>query len=177
MLLTPAVQYFFFSPPTVWLLNEWNKNAILYRTAHGKRILIAPSIDGDKLARAVLKSGSRRVDWVLLSEDSPKQMQQVQALQKRVAVGQVVRPFVQAWPGEEMQAAGVSVKVGWGRLLNRQNKVWTNTGFSGGRDSVSYEISDGKLHFITAGNGRFVLYRGQVLDNQRNATRRLSLAP
>lgn len=174
MLLAPALQYFFFSPPTVWLLNEWNKNAILYRTSHGKRILVAPALDGEKLARAVLKSGARRVDWVLLSEDTPKQRQQVQALQQRVEVGQVVRPFAQVWPGEEMQAAGVSVKVLWGQLLNRQNKVWTNAGFSGGRDSVSYEITDGNITFITAANGRFVLYLGQVLDNQRNATRRLS---
>ena len=177
VLLAPSVQYFFFNPPTVWLLNEWNKNAILYRTADGKRILVAPAIDGDKLARAVLKSGARRVEWVLLSEDSPKQMQQVQELQKRVAVGQVVRPFAQVWPGDNMQAAGVSVQVQWGKLLNRQNKVWTNAGFSGGRDSVSYEITDGKLRFVTAGNGRFVLYQGHVLDNQRNATRRLALTP
>ncbi len=174
MVLAPAVQIFFFNPPAVWLLNEWNKNALLYRTARGKRILIAPAIDGEKLARAVLKSGARRVDLVLLSEDSAKQKQAVQELQKRVKVGQVVCPFAQVWPGEEMQAAGVSVRVEWGRLLNRQKKLWTNAGFSGGRDSVSYEITDGKLRFTTAGNGRFVLYQGQVLDNLRNATRRRS---
>lgn len=175
MLLAPAAQYVFFNPPTVWLLNEWNKNAALYRTADGTRFLFGAGIDGDKLARAVLKSGARTLDAVFISEDTEKQLKEVRDLQKYIKVKKVVLPFTDMWPEDEMCLDGQNIIARWGVLLNRKGNLWSNRGYSGGRDSVSYEVDDGKINFTVAANARFIVRGGAVLDNRRNATRRVHL--
>lgn len=175
ILLAPAVQYLFFNPPTVWLLNEWNKNAVLYRAPDGTRILFGAAIDGDKLARAVFKSGARKLDAVLISEDAQKQLKEVEELKERVKVGRVLAPFEDTWPGDETEIAGVKIKTEWGLLLNREKKLWTNRGYSGGRDSVSYALEDGKVKFTAAANARFIVSDGKVYDNKRNATEKIRL--
>ena len=175
MLLALAAQYAFFNPPTVWLFNEWSKNAALYRASDGTRFLFGAGIDGDKLARAVLKSGARTLDAVFISEDTEKQLKEVRNLQKHIKVKKVVLPFADMWPGEEMRLNGQNITARWGVLLNRKGKLWANRGYSGGRDSVSYEVDDGKINFTVAANARFIVRGGEVLDNRRNATRRLHL--
>lgn len=170
-----GVQYAFFNPPTVWLMNEWNKNAVLLRTPGGVRILVGAALDGDKLARAVLKSGSTQLDAVLISQDTAKQLQHVQKLQKHIRVGRVITPFQDIWPGEQTAIHGVTVRAQWGVLLNRSGRLWANRGYSGGRDSVSYELLYKNQALTVAGNERFVWWNGAVVDNWRNATRRLNL--
>lgn len=174
VLLAPAVQYVFFNPPTVWLLNEWNKNAVLFRAPNGARILFGAAIDADKLARAVLKSGARKVDAVLIGEDVQKQLKEVEELQNRIQVGRVLAAFKDTWPGDETEIAGVKIKTEWGLLLNREKKLWTNRGYSGGRDSLSYELTDGKVNFTAAANARFIVSGGEVRDNKRNATEKIT---
>ena len=170
-----CVQYIFFNPPTVWLLNEWNKNAVLLRTPGGKRLLIGAEIDGKKLARAVLRSGGRSLDGVLLSEDVSKQLKNVQTLQTQIKVRQVVRAFEDIWPGEEINLGSFSVRAAWGILLNKQKELWTNRGFSGKQDSLSYDISYKKINFTVAGNERFILHQNKLIQNAQNVTRTVKL--
>lgn len=172
--LALVVQYAFFNRPTVWLLNEWNKSAILLRMPDGTRVLFGAAIDGEKLARAVLSSGARSLDAVLISEDVSAQSAQIKALSAAVHVKKVVLPFTDIWPGEEIKLDGLTLAARWGLLLNRQGKLWSNRGYSGGRDSLSYEAAQGDMHF-TAANSRFIVYDGKVYDNERNATRTLHL--
>lgn len=175
MVLAPVVQYAFFNGPTVWLLNEWNKSAILLRMPDGTRVLFGAAIDGDKLARAVLSSGARTVDAVLISQDTAKQMEQIKELSKAVHVKKVVLPFRDIWPGEEMKVNALTLSARWGLLLNRRGKLWSNRGYSGGRDSLSYEAVQGPVRFTAAANSRFIFCDGEVYDNVRNATRTLHL--
>ena len=174
ILLAPTVQYVFFNPPTVWLLNEWNKNAILLRTPNGKRILFGAAIDGEKLSRAVLRSGGRKLDAVFISENAAKQLQEVAALQKRLPVQRVIAPF-DLWPGEEITQNGVRVQARWGLLKNRTGALWSNRGYSGGRDSLSYQVTVSGKTFTTAANGRFIEYADRTCDNRLNATQTLHL--
>ncbi len=173
ILLSPVVQYVFFNPPTVWLLNEWNKNAVLFRAPDGTRILFGAAIEGDKLARAVLKSGSRQLDAVFISQDAEKQQKEIEKLAKQIKIKQVVLPFENTWPGDEIMIGSWKVKTEWGVLLNRQKQLWINSGYSGGRDSLSYTLSSKKIDFIVAANGRFIASDGEVSENMRNATRRI----
>lgn len=175
IVLAPAAQYVFFNPPSVWLLNEWNKNAVLYRAGDGTRILFGAGIDGNKLARAVLKSGARTLDAVFVSEDAEKQLKQVKDLAQKIEIKRTVLPFEDMWPDEQMEINGQTVVCRWGLLLNRKGELWSNRGYSGGRDSVSYEIKNGEINFAVAANSRFIVVNGKVLDNKRNATRTVHL--
>ncbi len=175
--LAVAVQYIFFNAPTVWLLNEWNKNAVLFRTPGGTRLLIGASIDGEKLARAVLKSGGKKLDAVLINQNDAKQLAQVKILQEKITVDRVLVPFEDAWPGDTQNIAGVQVDTLWGILLNKEHALWTNRGYSGaaGQDSVSYALSRKNIDFTVAGNGRFILLNDEIIDNERNRTRAVKL--
>lgn len=173
MVLAPALQFLCFNKPTLWLMNEWNKNAVLFRAPDGTRILAGAAIDGEKLARAVLASGSDKLDAVLIGEQTDKQLKEVEKLKKSIRVDKVLTAFENTWPGEETTVSHIDVKTLWGVLLNREKKLWTNRGYSGGADSLSYELTYKNLTFITAANGRFVLKDGQVYDNIRNTTRTL----
>jgi len=175
LVLTPVVQYAFFNSPTVWLLNEWNKNAILLRTRGGKRVLIGAGIDGAKLARAVLRSGGRTLDGVLISENTDKQLKNIEEMEKQIRVRRIIKPFDESWPGDEIQLAGLTVRVQWGQLLNRQKQIWTNTGYSGRQDSLSYTLTAKHFSFTVAGNDRFISTNNQILENIRNATRVIKL--
>lgn len=175
ILLAPILQYIFFNTPTVWLLNEWNKNAILLRTRDGQRILIGAEIDGSKLARAVLRCGGRTLDAVFLNDSSDKQLKNIKDMQKQVRVRRVVIPFSQAWPGDKIHLARVTVEPEWGKLLNRQKQIWSNTGYSGHQDSLSYRVKGKDFSFTTAGNNRFIVMNNQIFENIRNNTRRVKL--
>ena len=175
MVLAPAVQYLFFNPPTVWLLNEWNKNAVLVRLPNGSRLLFGAAIDGDKLSRAVLRSGGTQLDAVFISEDAAKQTKEIKELQKQITVKKVVLPFADVWPGEEITVRGTQVRAEWGLLKNRQGALWRNRGYSGGRDSLSYTVTDKDLSFTVSANGRFIEHNGVTFDNKRNATQTLHL--
>lgn len=173
IVLAPALQFLCFNQPTIWLMNEWNKNAVLFRAPDGTRILAGAAIDGDKLARAVLASGSATLDAVLIGEKADKQLKEVEKLKKTIRVKRVLTAFENTWPGEETDVSRVRVKTLWGVLLNREKKLWRNRGYSGGTDSASYELTYQNLSFTTAANGRFVLKDGEVFDNVRNATRKM----
>ena len=175
MILAPCIQFAFFNSPTLWLLNEWNKSAILLRTPGGKRLLIGAGIDGKKLARAVLRSGGRTLDGVLISENATKQMKNVETLQEQVRVRRVISAFEDIWPDEETELSGFSVRALWGMLLNKQNELWINRGYHGKQDGLSYDISYKKIHFITAGNNRFIIQDKELIQNERNGTRAVKL--
>lgn len=177
MLLAPVVEYLFFNAPTVWLLNEWNKNVILLRTSGGKRILIGADIEGSKLARAVLRSGGRRVDAVLLSENSDKQLKNIDLLKEQISIGQVIAAFTDIWPDETQEIAGLMVQAHWGEHQAKSGRQWQNRGYSGhsGKDSISYEISGNNFVFTTAGNERFILWKQELIENKQNGTRVVKL--
>lgn len=175
VLLSPVVQYVFFNPPQAWLLNEWNKNAVFFRAPDGTRILIGAELSADKLARAVRASGSGTLDAVLITQDVAKQMKNVQELQKQIRVKRILRPFENTWPGDEINMGSVRVRTEWGVLLNREGKLWTNRGYSGSADSLSYMLNYKGADFTAAGNARFIVRGGEVLDNVRNGTRKIRL--
>lgn len=170
-----AGQYLFFNAPTVWLLNEWNQSAILLRTSGGKRFLIGAGINSSKLTRAVLRSGGRSLQGVLLSENTAKQLANAEQLKKELKIGQIVLPFTDIWPDEEINVSGVEIKATWGKLLNREKKIWSNTGYSGHKDSLSYALRGKNFEFTAAGNSRFILVADDVIENKRNGTRQVKL--
>jgi len=171
--LAPAVQFIFFNAPTAWLMSEWNKNSILIRMPDGTRILAGAALDSQKLARAVLKSGGRKIEAVLLSDNSAAQLKNVAELQAQMKVGQVIIPFENTWPGEEINIKDVTVSTQWGILQNRHGELWTNRGYGGKQDSVSYTLTHAKHRLTLAGNGRFVIEKETVLENEMNHTRRI----
>ena len=87
----------------------------------------------------------------------------------------MVLPFTDVWPGDQLQVNALTLRARWGLLLNRQGKLWSNRGYSGGRDSLSYEAAQGRMHFTAAANSRFIFCDGEIYDNIRNATRTLHL--
>ncbi len=175
IVLCVAVQYAFFNSPTVWLLNEWNKNAVLVRMPDGTRLLFGAAIDGDKLARAVLHSGGTALDAVFISEDPAKQQKEINEMQKQITVKKTVLPFADIWPGQTVSVNKVQVQAEWGLLKNRNGALWRNRGYSGGRDSLSYTVTQKDLSFTVAANGRFIAQHGVTFDNKRNATQTLHL--
>lgn len=175
MFLAPIVQYLFFNSPVVWLLNEWNQNAILLRTSDGKRILIGAGISGEKLTRAVLRSGGRSLDGVLISQEATKQMVNIELLKEQIQVRQVIAPFEDLWPGDNIELGKIAVQAQWGRLLNQEKQIWENTGYSGYKDSLSYRLRGKNFEFTTAGNNRFILVEDELIENNRNATRQVKL--
>ena len=175
MVLAPVLQYTMFNPPTVWLLNEWNKNVILLRTPSGKRFLIGASLEGEKLARAILRTGGRTLDGILLYQDNEKELKNIKTLSSKIKVQEIVQPFETVWPGETIAVSGLPVTALWGKQLNREKKLWTHTGYSGNQDTMSYQINLKKGVFITAGNGRFILYKEQIFENEQNRTWRVKL--
>ena len=175
ILLAPLLQFLFFNAPTIWLLNEWNNSSILIRTRGGKRLLIGTGIDGQKLARAVLRSGGRSLDGVLMNEATAKQLKNTALLQEQIRVKQVVRPFDDIWPGEKRMVGDFEVSARWGMLLNKHKNTWTDLGYSGKQDRVSYEVSAKKIRFTTAGNNQFILIGDTLIKNEQNTTRRIKL--
>ena len=175
IILAPLLQYIFFNPPTVWLLNEWNKNAVLIRMPDGTRLLAGAAIDAEKLARAVLKSGSTQLDVLLLSDPSAAQFNNAANLRQKIKVKQQLTAFENTWPGDETTIGRLTIQTQWGVLLNRKNELWTNRGYSGKQDSVSYTIRTGKQVWTIAGNERFILVDGQLEENNQNNTRCLKL--
>ncbi len=168
-----TAQSIFFSHSRLWLLNEWNKNSILLITSDGKRILIGAEIEGEKLAKAVLQTGSKKIDLVLINQDVDKQIKEVEHLRRYIFVQEVIIPFTDIWPEEEIKRGNVVLKALWGRLLNREKNLWQNRGYTGERDSLSYQIQGKDFSFITAGNNRFVLQNEIRTDNVRNGTKKL----
>jgi len=168
------LQGVFFSGSKMWLLNEWNKNSILLLNSGGKRILIGAEIEAEKIAKAVLKSGGKRLDAVLINQNIHNQLKEVESLKQYIAVERVIVPFRDIWPQEEIALADLKIKAEWGILSNRQNNLWQNRGYSGGRDSVSYQISSKDFSFTTAGNGRFVLQGNRRTENIRNGTKEMA---
>ena len=138
-------------------------------------MLFGTAIEGEKLARAVLASGSRTLDAVFISEDAAKQTAEAAALARSIRVERTVLPFTDIWPGEEIRFDRLGITAQWGLLLNRKGALWRNRGYSGGRDSISYEVADGPLHFVTAANNRFIVIDGKRYDNERNRTSTLHL--
>lgn len=176
MVLCPIVQHFFFNPTRIYLLSEWNKNVVLVRTSSGNTFLAGAGIDGEKLAKAVLKSGSRRVDAVFISQDGKQDIKGLAELERILPVGQVVRPFENNWPGDRFTFGADRVTTAWGLLTNREGKLWNNRGYSGcGRDSLSYEFTVKGSTFTVGANDRFIFYQDQIVSNLRNRTVKIKI--
>ena len=94
-------------------------------------------------------------------------------LKKYISVKKIYVPFADVWPEEETAVGALRVKALWGRLLNREKKLWQNRGYSGKQDSLSYQIEGKGFSFTTAGNNRFLLQAEQRTDNIRNGTKKL----
>lgn len=171
MVLTPLIQFILFNPVKVYLLSEWNKSVVLVRTPGGKVFLSGAAVDGEKLAKAVLKSGSSKVAAVFITENNKTETKGLAALREILVVERVIYPFEEYWPGDSFSVRGIPVGVEWGFLLNRNGGLWRNQGYSGaGRDSVSYTLTLKDKPLTISGSNRFVLYDGNVTENKRNET-------
>lgn len=173
MLLVFVLQSVCFSSSRVYLLNEWKKNSILLVTSNGTRVLIGAEIEAEKLAKAVLKTGSKQLDALFINQNIDKQIKEAEELKKYISVKKIYVPFADVWPEEETAVGALRVKALWGRLLNREKKLWQNRGYSGKQDSLSYQIEGKGFSFTTAGNNRFLLQAEQRTDNIRNGTKKL----
>ena len=162
-----------FSHSRLWLLNDWNKNSILLVNSEGERVLIGAEIEAEKLAKAVLKTGSKKIDILIINQEIDKQLKEAENLQKYITVKNIIVPFRDIWPEEEINLGHIKITAQWGWLLNREKNLWQNRGYTGGRDSLSYQIEGENFSFTTAGNNRFVLCDQERIDNLQNATKKL----
>ena len=86
MLLVFVLQSVCFSSSRVYLLNEWKKNSILLVTSNGTRVLIGAEIEAEKLAKAVLKTGSTQLDALFINQNIDKQIKEAEELKKYIGV-------------------------------------------------------------------------------------------
>lgn len=156
--LAPAAQYIFFTPNRAYVFGEWDKRSVLIRSKSGETVLIGTRISGEKLARAVLGSGSRSADAALLFSDHPKERAGLEELKTHLRVRQSVVPFKDGpWPGDAVQTGGCRLEMLWGEHKTKDGRSWTSHGYSGnGKDSVSYSVSCGGKELTVGAEGRFV---------------------
>lgn len=173
--LAPAAQYFFFTPNRAYVFGEWDKRSVLIRAKSGETVLIGAKIPGEKLARAVLGSGSRTADAVLLFTDHPKERAGLEELNSLLRVRESVVPFKEGlWPGDSVQAGSCRIEMVWGEHVTKDGRRWTSRGYCGnGKDSVSYRVLCGGKELLAGADGRFVKTEEAVLPAALNQSIRV----
>ena len=156
----------------IWLLREWNAPVILVRTQGGQTFLFGAAIDGEKLARAVLKSGVRRVDGVFLSTASAREQKGLKELQTLLPVGQVFRPFSgNNWPEEPFEFGKTRVIPQWGLHARKDGGTWRTRGYAGtAKDSLSYQIEYGGAKAQTGAGNYWVQTPCGAVRSEQNKT-------
>lgn len=172
LLLLWAGQLCFTPELKIWLLREWNSPVILVRTKAGQTLLFGAAIDGEKLARAVLKSGVRRIDGVFLSTASAREQKGLEELQALLPVGQVFRPFAgHNWPGETAVFGPTRVTAQWGLHARKDGGTWRTRGYAGtGKESLSYQIEYAGAKVQTGSGNYWVQTPSGALRSEQNKT-------
>lgn len=175
VLLLLVFDFFFLSAHEIYLLNDWNKNAILLKTSNAEHVLIGAEIDGEKLAKALFSIGAKELDYLLLFNAKKGQLKNIETLQEKIKINKIVFPFQDIWPGEEIKQGPLHIQARWAVMQDSQKALWHQLGYGGKNDRLSYQISGKDFSFITSGNGRFILQDGQVQNNLLNSTRKIVL--
>lgn len=156
----------------VWVLREWNQSVVLVRTCDGKTFLFGTGIQAPNLVRAVLKSGSARLDGVFVTRYDKKEQQNALELAQAFAVAQTVYARAgEAWPSDTWAFGNSTVKALWGQHSSRTNGEWEQPGYSGAKgETLSFEVqSCGKT--LVIGAGQFFVKTPQgLVQSVRNGT-------
>lgn len=153
-----------FPKTRVYLLNEWNRSAVLVAASTGETLLFGDGISLEKINKSVLKAGRYKVDAVFLFALPRKQENQYKM--------RIFIPFEgDFWPEKTEKVGNISVNLKWGKHLDKAGNIWENVGYCGRKeDSVSYCVEEGKKYFCIGADGRFIFRGEDVLSNQRNTT-------
>ncbi len=155
-----------------WILREWNHASVLVRTCEGETLLFGTGIKAPNLARAVFKSGARKLDGVFVTSSQAKDLQNAQELADLLPTGQVIPAAPgDAWPGDEWRFSSARVQAVWGLHTSQSGALWHARGYSGQKgETLSFQITTcGET--VTLGAGQFFVQTPQGVQNSlRNGT-------
>ena len=163
----PLAEYFFAPDIQIYLLNEWNKNGAVIRTKNGGAFLAGSELDPEKLQAALLKTGVKQPNAILLFTDESVPPE----FSARFSNARVIRPFADNWPGDNFAFGPVTVQLNWGEHETREGRRWISEGYSGtDKDDASYcFIYKGKKACLGA-FARFAYSGDKSAPAQRNKT-------
>lgn len=171
-LLGVLLVYFFqcFSTPNlrIYLLNEWNKPAVILSTREGKSFIFGGvSIEPEKINRALYKAGFAEAEAMFLFKDE-KSSYPLSAYKAK----QVIVPFSGGyWPNDEISFGKTKAKVVWGEHQTKDGRLWTNEGYSGnGKEDVSYCISFSEEEVCIGFGGYFIKNKEGIFPTKLNQT-------
>lgn len=159
-----SVGYFWMRRPQVYLLSEWNRRAVLVRTAPKSVYVFNENFSTDKLQRALYALG---VSHAQLAVSFAGSAETLSALSSKTPL-----PFVNLWPGDVIPFPSASVFPVWALHQTKQGRIWQEAGYSGQKDEgLSYCVEHKKRKLCIGEHGRFVqLPSGKTLTYQLNGT-------
>ncbi|MFA5161815.1 MAG: ComEC/Rec2 family competence protein [Elusimicrobiales bacterium] len=170
-----AAQYVFAPPQRMWEYHSGKTSGAMLR-AKGLGLVMADcGFKGDALFRAVLESGGREIDVLLLSSLSESSWRGLAGLGRNAAIGAVYLPhgplapelekellrlqtagtqIRRLWPGDEVVAAGWRISAVRGIHHSRKG-LWREAGYSGNpeQDSLSFIAERGGFAFLYSRRG------------------------
>ena len=163
----PLAEYFFAPDIQIYLLNEWNKSGAVIHTKNGGAFLAGSELDPEKLQAALLKTGVKQPNAILLFTDEPVPPE----FSTRFFKARVIRPFADNWPGDNFAFGPVTAQLNWGEHETREGRRWISEGYSGtDKDDASYcFIYKGKKACLGA-FARFAYSGEKHATAQRNKT-------
>ena len=152
--------------------NHTRSAASVFDICHMGQFMLEGEGAAEKLARAVLKSGSRRIDGVFLSTASAREQKGLEELQALLPVGQVFRPFAgHNWPGETAVFGPTRVTAQWGLHARKDGGTWRTRGYAGtGKESLSYQIEYAGAKVQTGSCNYWVQTPSGALRSEQNKT-------
>ncbi|MFH1619948.1 MAG: ComEC/Rec2 family competence protein [bacterium] len=135
-----------------WVFSRNGSSSILLATASGKRVLLNAGMDGAALASAVLNSGSRSLDILLLSSSGMENWNGMDELSGRIRIKKVAVPpgpvapglragldrmksggsqILNPWPGEPALSGNPSATLSWPAEKGRGGRIRRICGYSG----------------------------------------------
>lgn len=151
-----------FAPKRVYLLNEWNKGAVLVQLAKNEVFVFYDGLEREKITAALRKIGVSQAsaEFYLTVPKKEKDPTNLRLL-----------PFVQAWPGESWRVGDTHVTMRWGLHRAKDGHLWENTGYSGtDKDDVSYCVTRSGKEVCVGARARFVQAGGKIAERERNKT-------
>jgi competence protein ComEC len=188
-LISLVAQHHYAKPGRIWAFREGKSACLLLRTLRGNALLIDAGIDGGRLCRAIMYSGSLTVDSVFISSLEDSSWQGLDALAGQTHIGAVYIPYgplpkefeatlvrlehdgtqvERLWPGESVTGADWSARAVTGLHSAKDGHYWSETGYSGiaGQDSMSFEIASGPLNAQTGAYAAFARLSGAGIAGQ-----------
>ncbi len=153
-LLAWAAGYFYTAQNKVWLLSEWNKRAVLVRTANRQLFVFNEGFEAEKISRALQHIGfsTSTAEFVL----GPK--------------SENVLPY--RWPGETWQFDKTEIISTWEKYLSKEGHRWEQKGYTGREpEGLSFCVHYKTSSVCVGEQARFVEINGaHFLRSERNQT-------